>query len=179
MVAELDAFGGVMPMAADRAGIHWRTLNATHGPATQALRTQIDRDMYHRAVVDILDKTTIQIAYESVTDVNHQEMTVNNKYKAGAIVFTVGTFLNGMVTRGDEKIPSGRMQDDGSYQTGDTTTTAFLEMLGFRILRLKTGTPARIKKSSIDFSVCVVLPGDSPHDWFSWDTDNIPHRNTD
>ena len=178
MVAELDAFGGVMPMAADRAGIHWRTLNATHGPATQALRTQIDRTMYHNAVVDILDETTIQIAYESVTDIIHSEKIVNGKYKAGAIVFTVGTFLNGMVTRGDEKIPSGRMQDDGSYQTGDTTTTAFLEKLGFRMLRLKTGTPARIKKSSIDFSVCEVQPGDTPHDWFSWDEKNISHRNT-
>ena len=179
MVAEIDAFGGVMPRAADRAGIHWRMLNATHGPATQALRTQIDRSMYHNAIVDILGNTTIQIAYESVTDINPDEVIVNGKYHARAIVFTVGTFLNGVVTRGDEKIPSGRMQDDGTYQTGDTTTTAFLEKLGFRMLRLKTGTPARIKRSSIDFSVCEVQPGDTPHDWFSWDKENIPHRNTD
>ena len=179
MVAELDAFGGVMPMAADRAGIHWRTLNATHGPATQALRAQIDRDMYHRAVVDILGGANVDIVFDKVTDLDIEKRIINNQFSATAIVFATGTFLDGVVTRGSDKIPSGRLQDDGTYQDCDTTTTAFLKKLGFKILRLKTGTPARIKKSSIDFSVCEVQPGDTPHDWFSCDIDNMPHRNLD
>ncbi len=168
MVAEMDALGGVMPRAADRAGIHWRMLNATHGAATQALRAQIDRDLYHNAIVDILgqyEKLTIQ--YETVVDVDAKNKVINGKYQAGAIVFTTGTFLNGLVTRGDEKIPSGRLMDDGQYQKNDTTTSDFLRGMGFKILRLKTGTPARLKKDSIDFSVCEVQSGDMPHEWFS------------
>ena len=68
MVAEITALGGVMGRAADRAGIHWRTLNATHGPATQALRAQIDRDMYHRAVVDILGGADVDIVFDKLFD---------------------------------------------------------------------------------------------------------------
>ena len=173
MVAEMDAMGGVMGRAADRAGIHWRTLNATHGAATQALRAQIDRDLYHNAIIDILNQyDNLTIKYETVVDIDTENRVVNGKYSAGAIVFTTGTFLNGLVTRGDEKIPSGRLMDDGQYQKNDTTTSDFLRGLGFKILRLKTGTPARLKKDSIDFSVCEVQSGDTPHDWFSDGDDN-------
>ena len=173
MVAEMDAMGGVVGRAADRAGIHWRTLNATHGAATQALRAQIDRDLYHNAIIDILNQyDNLTIKYETVVDIDAENRVVNGKYSAGAIVFTTGTFLNGLVTRGDEKIPSGRLMDDGQYQKNDTTTSDFLRGLGFKILRLKTGTPARLKKDSIDFSVCEVQSGDTPHDWFSDGDDN-------
>ncbi|MBQ8256024.1 MAG: tRNA uridine-5-carboxymethylaminomethyl(34) synthesis enzyme MnmG [Alphaproteobacteria bacterium] len=168
MVAEMDALGGVMPRAADRAGIHWRTLNASHGAATQALRAQIDRELYHNAIVDILsgDKN-LTVKYEPVFDLDIKNKTVNKEYSATAIVLTTGTFLGGLVTRGDEKIPSGRLQDDGTYQSPDTHISGVLRDSGFKLLRLKTGTPARIKKDSIDFSVCEVQPGDIPHDWFS------------
>ena len=180
MIAELDVFGGVMPRAADRAGIHWRTLNATHGPATQALRAQIDRDMYHNAVVDILERhPNIEIIVDTVVDIDATERCINQKYSASAIVFATGTFLNGLVPRGNEKIPSGRLQDDGTYQKNDTKTSDFLRDLGFKILRLKTGTPARIKRSSINLDVCEVQSGDKPHDWFSLDTHNAQFRNTD
>lgn len=168
MVAEMDAFGGVMPRAADRAGIHWRTLNATHGAATQALRAQIDRDLYHNAIVDILGEyKNLDVIFESVDDLDIQNAIVNNKYQAGAIILTTGTFLGGVVTRGDEKIPSGRLQDDGTYQAADKNISGVLAAAGFKLLRMKTGTPARIKKDSIDFSVCEIQPGDTPHDWFS------------
>ncbi|MBR2510819.1 MAG: tRNA uridine-5-carboxymethylaminomethyl(34) synthesis enzyme MnmG, partial [Alphaproteobacteria bacterium] len=70
-------------------------------------------------------------------------------------------------TRGDEKISSGRLQDDGTYQDADKNISNVLSENGFQILRLKTGTPARIKKDSIDFSVCEIQPGDTPHDWFA------------
>ena len=168
MVAEMDAFGGVMPRAADRAGIHWRTLNATHGAATQALRAQIDRDLYHNAIVDILGEyKNLDVIFEPVDDLDIKNAIVNNKYQARAIILTTGTFLGGVVTRGDEKIPSGRLQDDGTYQAADKNISGVLAAAGFKLLRLKTGTPARIKKDSIDFSVCEIQPGNAPHDWFS------------
>ncbi len=168
MVAEMDALGGVMGRAADRAGIHWRTLNATHGAATRALRAQIDRDLYHNAIVDILSEyKNLSVVFEPVEIVDLEKSIVNNKYHARAIVLTTGTFLNGTVTRGAEKIPSGRLMDDGTYQDADKNISGILQRAGFRVLRLKTGTPARIKRDSIDFSVCEVQPGDTPHDWFS------------
>lgn len=168
MVAEIDALGGVMSRAADRAGIHWRTLNATHGAATQALRAQIDRDLYHAAIVDILGEyENLDIVYEAVENLDMKNSTVNNKYWAHAIVLTTGTFLQGIVTRGEEKISSGRLQDDGTYQAADKNISNVLKNAGFKLLRLKTGTPARIKRDSIDFSVCEIQPGDTPHDWFS------------
>ncbi|MBQ6011553.1 MAG: FAD-dependent oxidoreductase, partial [Alphaproteobacteria bacterium] len=109
MVAEMAALGGVMPNAADSAGIHWRTLNATHGAATQALRAQIDRNFYHDAVMKILNDTeNLTVIFESVVDLDLKNKTVNGKYRAVSIVLTTGTFLGGLVTRGKEKIPSGR-----------------------------------------------------------------------
>ncbi len=168
MVAEITALGGVMGRAADRSGIHWRTLNATHGAATQALRAQIDRDMYHNAIVDILGEyKNLDIVFETVVSLDIERAIVNDKYNSTALVLTTGTFLNGLVTRGDEKLSSGRLQDDGTYQAADKNISDVLRSAGFKIMRLKTGTPARIRRSSIDFSLCEVQPGDAPHDWFA------------
>lgn len=168
MVAEIDAFGGVMPRAADAAGIHFRTLNASHGAATRALRAQIDREIYHNAVVDILNNTpNLTVVFETVDAFDIERKTVNNKYQGRAIVLTTGTFMRGLVTRGAEKISSGRLADDGSYQSPDSTLSPVLSNAGFKLMRLKTGTPARIYRDSIDFSVCELQPGDRPHDWFS------------
>jgi len=167
MVAEMMAFGGVMPRAADSAGIHWRTLNATHGAATQALRAQIDRNFYHNAVMKILENTpNLSVVFESVSDLDLENKIINGEYSATCIVLTTGTFLGGLVTRGSEKIPSGRLMDDGEYQENDTHISGVLKKAGFQLLRLKTGTPARIYRDSIDFSVCEEQPGDVPHDWF-------------
>jgi tRNA uridine 5-carboxymethylaminomethyl modification enzyme len=168
MIAEIDALGGVMPRGADAAGIHFRTLNASHGAATQALRAQIDRKLYHDAVIKILrEYKTLDIVYEPVQTIDIKNKIVNNKYEFGAIVFTTGTFLHGLVTRGAEKIPSGRIMDNGEYQSPDTNISDVLRDAGFRLMRLKTGTPARIYRDSIDFAVCELQPGDQPHDWFS------------
>lgn len=174
MVSEIDAMGGVMPRAADAAGIHFRTLNASHGAATRALRAQIDREMYHNAVVKILsEQPNLTIQFDKVVSLDLQNKIVNGTYSAHAIVLTTGTFLGGLVTRGNEKIASGRLQDDGTYQDNDTVISGVLRENGFQILRLKTGTPARIYRDSIDFSVCELQPGDNPHDWFSQpNTDN-------
>ena len=168
MVAEIDALGGVMSIAADAAGIHFRTLNASHGAATQALRAQIDRELYHNEIVKILNNyKNLTIHFETVESLDLVNKVINNKYSANAIVLTTGTFLQGLVTRGSEKIPSGRLMDNGEYQAPDKNISGVLSDAGFHLMRLKTGTPARIDKSSIDFSVCELQPGDNPHDWFS------------
>ena len=167
MVAEMATFGGVMPNAADCAGIHWRTLNATHGAATQALRAQIDRNFYHNAVMRILKATpNLTVVFDKVEKLDLQNKTINDKYTAKSIVLTTGTFLGGLVTRGNEKIESGRLMDNGEYQENDNHISNVLCENGFELLRLKTGTPARIYRDSIDFSVCELQPGDTPHDWF-------------
>ena len=168
MVAEIDAMGGIMGRAADAAGIHFRTLNASHGAATQALRAQIDRNLYHDAITQILGEyKNLDIAFETVDKLDIVRKIINDKYHARAIVLTTGTFLHGLVTRGTEKVSSGRIMDNGEYQAADENISGALAAAGFKIMRLKTGTPARIDKSSIDYSVCEVQPGDAPHDWFS------------
>lgn len=173
MVAEMSALGGVMGQAADRAGIHWRTLNATHGAATQALRAQIDRNLYHDAIVDILGKyENLDIMFTAVKYLDLENKIINNQFQAKAIVLTTGTFLHGVVTRGNEKISSGRLQDDGTYQSADTNISDILKKAGFDILRLKTGTPARIYRDSINWDVCEEQPADMPHDWFDLGDEN-------
>ena len=172
MVAEMAAFGGVMPRGADAAGIHFRTLNASHGAATRALRAQIDRDLYHNAVMKILNDTkNLTVLFEKVESLDLVKKTVNNAYSAHAIILTTGTFLGGLVTRGAEKIPSGRLMDDGNYQENDTYISGVLRENGFDLIRLKTGTPARIYRDSIDFSGLEEQPGDNPHDWFMFGDD--------
>lgn len=188
MVAEMAVFGGVMPFAADSSGIHFRTLNATHGAATQALRAQIDREFYHNAVMNILhDTKNLDVVFEKVIDLDLQKKIVNKKYSAKSVVLTTGTFLGGLVTRGNEKIESGRLMDDGKYQENDSYISSVLRKNGFDLMRLKTGTPARIYRDSIDFSVCEEQPGDTPHDWFGLGDKNnkydskcfITHTNED
>ena len=173
MVAEMAAFYGVMPRGADSAGIHFRMLNASHGAATRALRAQIDRDLYHDAVMKILNNTkNLTILFEKVEALDLVKKTVNNAYSAQSIVLTTGTFLGGLVTRGDEKIPSGRLLDNGKYQENDSYISGVLRNAGFDLMRLKTGTPARIYRDSIDFSGLEEQPGDNPHDWFMFGDEN-------
>ena len=188
MVAEMDALGGVMPRAADMAGIHFRTLNASHGPATQALRAQIDRGLYHNAIVNLLHEyENLTVLFEKVESIDLKNKIINGAYVGKAMVFTTGTFLRGLVTMGGEKTPSGRIMDNGEYQSPDTVISDALRDFGFDIIRLKTGTPARIYRDSIDFSVCEEQLPDNPHDWFSdgYDIDNnnavcfITHTNED
>ncbi|MDR0741533.1 MAG: tRNA uridine-5-carboxymethylaminomethyl(34) synthesis enzyme MnmG [Rickettsiales bacterium] len=168
IVAEINAMGGVMPQAADVSGIHWRLLNATHGAATQALRAQIDRRLYRNAVAKLLSGyKNLTIVYETVEDLNLENKTINGKYSACALVLTTGTFLRGLVHRGLEKIESGRLLDDGTYQNADKNISKVLKKAGFSLLRFKTGTPPRLRRDSINFDVCEIQPSDSEHEWFS------------
>ena len=169
LVAEIDALGGIMPRAADAAGIHFRMLNMSNGPATRALRAQIDRDRYREAIKEQLAKSKehIEIIYSDVEDLDIENKIINGEYQAKAIVIATGTFLNGLVHRGKEKIESGRLQDNGTYQSPDKNISNVLKRTGFRLIRLKTGTPARLYADSIDFSKCEIQPGDENHEWFS------------
>ncbi|MCL2017585.1 MAG: tRNA uridine-5-carboxymethylaminomethyl(34) synthesis enzyme MnmG [Alphaproteobacteria bacterium] len=169
LVAEIDAFGGIMPFAADYSGIHFRMLNMSNGFATRALRAQIDRILYRKAIqneLSLLD-SRLSVIYESVEVVDLENKIINGKYKAQTLVITAGTFLNGLVHRGIEKIESGRLQDDGTYQQPDKNISKILEKAGFSLIRLKTGTPARLYANSIDFSKCQIQPGDENHEYFS------------
>ena len=168
MVAEIDALGGVMPRAADTSGIHFRMLNMSHGPATRALRAQIDRGLYRQAIKQLTtNNEQLTTIYENIESLDLENKIINGKYRARAIVITTGTFLNGLVHRGDEKIESGRLQDDGIYQSADKNISKTLKKAGFSLIRLKTGTPARLYANTIDFSKCEPQPGDENHEWFS------------
>ncbi|MCL2369455.1 MAG: tRNA uridine-5-carboxymethylaminomethyl(34) synthesis enzyme MnmG, partial [Alphaproteobacteria bacterium] len=166
IIAEIDALGGIMPRAADASGIHFRLLNRKNGPATQALRAQLCRDKYRKAIKDLLP-SEIDIIYEPVIDLDLENKTVNGKYSANAIVITTGTFLNGLIHMGDEKIESGRMMDSGEYAKSCTNISKTLKKAGFSLIRLKTGTPARLYADSIDFTICEPQPSDENHEWFS------------
>ncbi|MDR3208471.1 MAG: tRNA uridine-5-carboxymethylaminomethyl(34) synthesis enzyme MnmG [Rickettsiales bacterium] len=169
MVAEMAALGGIMPVAADESGIQFRMLNAAHGPATRALRAQIDRNLYRKNITfHVSHIANLEIVYDDVEDVDLENKAVNGKYRGTALVLTTGTFLNGLATRGTEKIPSGRLCDDGTYQENTENISEMLGAAGFSLLRLKTGTPPRLYADSVDFSKCAEQTGDNPHEWFSF-----------
>jgi len=168
MVAEIAALGGVMPKAADASGIQFRMLNRAHGPATRALRAQIDRDLYRENISRFAIRDSgLEVIFKSVETLDLENKIVNGEYRSSAIVITTGTFLNGLATRGLEKIPTGRLLDDGNYQENTTGISPVLRNAGFELLRLKTGTPARLYKDSIDLSKCEEQKGDENHEWFN------------
>ena len=165
MLAEINALGGIMPLAADQSGIHFRLLNASNGPASAALRAQIDRAAYAVNIAKLLQDIDIIIA--DVNSIYFDKKIVNEKYEFGALVIAGGTFLNGLTHCGGDKRESGRIMDNGAYQECDRSLSPILHDLGFIILRLKTGTPARIKRDSIDFSKMEIQHGDDDHGWFT------------
>jgi tRNA uridine 5-carboxymethylaminomethyl modification enzyme len=182
MIAEIAALGGMMPASADASGIHFRMLNAAHGPATRALRAQIDRNLYRGAMQSAFGiripniESRIanpELRFESVETLDLENKIVNGKYRSAALVIAAGTFLNGLATRGAEKIPSGRLCDDGTYQAPDLNISEILKRAGFSMMRLKTGTPARLFADSIDFSVCEEQKGDENHEWFASPKSNV------
>lgn len=171
LVKEVDALGGLMASAADQAGIQFRTLNASKGPAVRATRAQADRMLYRQAVRSVLENTPNLTLFQQAVD----DLIVENdavcgvatqmglKFKARAVVLTVGTFLGGLIHIGLENYAGGR--------AGDPPANALsrrLRELPFNVDRLKTGTPPRIDGKSIDFSVMQAQPGDEPTPVFSF-----------
>ena len=162
LVREVDAMGGIMGQATDRSGIQSRTLNTRKGFAVQALRVQCDRDKYKQAIQDLLSKTNIIIKDGEVVDLILQdggvygvELRTGEKITSTKTILTTGTFLNGVMFKGDEKISGGRVGDDTSIPLSKKLYDLQLPMG-----RLKTGTPARIKLSSINTDIMEEQPGD-------------------
>ena len=162
LVREVDAMGGIMGQATDRSGIQSRTLNTRKGFAVQALRVQCDRDKYKQAIQDLLSKTNIIIKDGEVVDLMLQDggvygvkLRTGEKITSTKTILTTGTFLNGVMFKGDEKISGGRVGDDTSIPLSKKLYDLQLPMG-----RLKTGTPARIKLSSINTDIMEEQPGD-------------------
>ena len=168
IVREIDAMGGLMPTATDMSGIQYRTLNTRKGDAVQALRVQCDRDLYKKAVQKILKKTNIDVYENEVEDIlikNNKVtgvITNNQNILAKRTILTTGTFLNGKMYVGNEVTNGGRM-DDGTA----IPLSKKLYSLKLPMGRLKTGTPARIKLSSISTSCMEEQPGEKPTPWMS------------
>ena len=175
LVKEIDALGGVMAKAADRSGIQFRTLNSRKGPAVRATRAQADRVLYRAAIREALEnQPNLSIFQQAVDDlmveaVDGEERVagvvtqMGLKFRAKAVVLTVGTFLGGLIHIGDSNYSGGRAGDPPSIALADR-----LRDLPFRVERLKTGTPPRIDSRSIDYSGLAEQPGDTPLPVFSF-----------
>jgi tRNA uridine 5-carboxymethylaminomethyl modification enzyme len=171
LTKEIDALGGVMGCAIDRAGIHFRTLNASKGPAVRATRAQADRALYRQAVRCALESqdnlTIFQQGVEDLvldgTNVVGVITQLGLRFNAKAVVLTVGTFLAGRIHVGQAQSSGGRAGDPASIGLAEK-----LRDLGLRVGRLKTGTPPRIDGRTVDYSALQEQPGDSPRPVFSF-----------
>jgi tRNA uridine 5-carboxymethylaminomethyl modification enzyme len=171
LVKEVDALGGLMAKAIDRAGIQFRTLNSRKGPAVRATRAQADRSLYKQAVREMLEhQENLSIFQQSVDDLIIENDIVTGvvtqmglKFHAKTVVLTVGTFLGGKIHIGCSNYQGGRAGDPPSNALADK-----LRSLPFRVARLKTGTPPRIDSNSVDFSELAEQPGDNPVPVFSF-----------
>lgn len=171
LVREIDALGGAMARAADLAGIQFRTLNASKGPAVRATRAQADRQLYRRAIRTLVEREPkLQVFQQEVADleVTGERVTAVTtltgiRFTAAAVVLTTGTFLGGRIHVGLDQHPGGRAGDSPSLRLA-----ARLRELPFRVGRLKTGTPPRLDGRSIDYSRLVAQPSDEPRPVFSF-----------
>ena len=163
IVREIDALDGVMGYAIDQSGIQFRMLNSSKGPAVRGPRAQADRKLYKKAIHEILNEyKNIEIIEDSVEDIiiknntsNGVVTTKNGKILSKSVVLTTGTFLRGEIKLGKTSIPAGRVGDEPSIKLAKK-----IQSLGFSMSRLKTGTPPRILKKSINFNELDEQPGD-------------------
>jgi tRNA uridine 5-carboxymethylaminomethyl modification enzyme len=176
LVKELDALGGLMGRAIDATGIQFRILNASKGAAARASRAQADREQYKEWIQGYLrtvpnltliegEAAEIRAQNNCVTGVLLRDGT---EIHARAVVVTTGTFLRGLMHTGDSQTSGGRLGDIASNSLSDS-----LRSLGFTLGRLKTGTPPRLRRSTIDFSALFEQPGDNPPQPFSFTTRSI------
>jgi tRNA uridine 5-carboxymethylaminomethyl modification enzyme len=177
LVREIDALDGIMGRAIDRAGIQFRILNRSKGAAVRGPRAQADRKLYRRAVGELLAETaTLEIVEGAAEDLmldyaGHVCGLVlgdGRRCAVGRVVLTTGTFLNGLIHIGAEKIPAGRVGERPTLGLSQT-----LARQGFALGRLKTGTPPRLDGRTIDWSGLEVQPGDDPPPPFSFVTERI------
>jgi tRNA uridine 5-carboxymethylaminomethyl modification enzyme len=171
LVKEIDALGGAMALATDEAGIQFRTLNSSKGPAVRATRAQADRLLYKAAIRRRLERqanlTLFQQAVDDILVEGDRAVgvltQVGIRLRGRAVVLTTGTFLSGLVHVGLQSYPAGRAGDPAAV-----TLAARLREMKLPVGRLKTGTPPRLDGKTIDFSVLERQPGDSPEPVFSF-----------
>ncbi len=171
LVREIDALGGAMGRAADRAGIQFRTLNASKGPAVRATRAQADRQLYRAAIRSLLEsQPKLALFQQEAADLVVEGGRVSGvvtvtgiEIRSRAVVLTVGTFLGGRIHVGLDNYQGGRAGDPASMRLA-----ARLRELDLRVGRLKTGTPPRIDGRTLDWSVMTRQPGDVPRPVFSF-----------
>jgi tRNA uridine 5-carboxymethylaminomethyl modification enzyme len=176
IVKEIDALDGIMARAIDKAGIHYRVLNESKGPAVWGPRAQADRKLYRKAVQDILlnyeNLDVKEAAAEDLIIENTQIVGVKindgTEIKANKVVLTTGTFLNGLIHIGEKKIAAGRVGEAPSVGLSHS-----LHRCGFAMGRLKTGTPPRLDSRTINWSILEEQPGDNPPRPFSTLTDTV------
>lgn len=176
LVKEVDALGGIMGRAIDDTGIQFRVLNSSKGPAVRSSRAQADRDLYKARVRELLEAhQNLSILEAEVTGFVHANGRIHGislgdgtTITCRALVVTTGTFLRGLMHCGSQRDQGGRVDDVASNALSDS-----LRSLGFELGRLKTGTPPRIRRSSIDFSKLREQPGDTPVVPFSLVTRSI------
>jgi tRNA uridine 5-carboxymethylaminomethyl modification enzyme len=179
LVKEIDALGGVMGHLADKTGIQFRTLNLSKGPAVRGTRIQCDKQAYRLAMKSLLEKEGRIDLREAMVErllVEDGQVvgvveTLGLTYRARAVLITTGTFLNGLIHIGECRIAAGRA---GEFAA--TGLAANLADLGFKVGRLKTGTPPRLAAGSIDFAGMGVLSGDPRPRPFSWRTRALPQE---
>jgi len=182
LVKEIDALDGLMAYVIDQAGIHYKMLNETRGPAVWGPRAQADRKLYKKAMYQILiNYPNLDILYGKVEDIEIKSSKVEavilndgSKIPCQKIILTTGTFLSGLIHIGSTKIPAGRVDEEPSYGLSNT-----LKRIGFKLARLKTGTPPRIDGRTIDYSKTALQPGDKTPRPFSELTNivNVPQIN--
>src|SRR5947209_13042333 len=176
LVKAIDALGGVMGEATDRAGIQFKILNRSKGPAVQGPRAQCDRDLYAAAVQQILDdEPNITIIEGSATSLLHDANSVTGvvlkdgtRLNARAVIVTTGTFLRALMHSGEVKTVGGRFGEPAAETLSDSLRT-----LGLKLGRLKTGTPPRVDRTTVDFLKLEEAPGDAKPRPFSILTDSL------
>ncbi|WP_420402930.1 tRNA uridine-5-carboxymethylaminomethyl(34) synthesis enzyme MnmG [Nisaea sp.] len=177
LVREVDALDGIMGRAIDRAGIQFRMLNRSKGPAVRGPRAQADRALYRKAIRELLaEEDNLSIEAASVEDLLLGEGNAiagivvegGREIRAGAVVLTTGTFLRGEIHLGEERRPAGRVGDAPAVALAET-----LARFEFRLGRLKTGTPARLDGTTIDWSGLLEQKADDPPEPFSYLTDRV------
>ena len=177
LVKEIDAAGGIMAEATDASGIQYRTLNTRKGQTVRSLRVQCDRDKYKEAVQKIIKGTDIEVIEAEVEDIeiNHGKaeavlLNSGKRIDGKAIILTTGTFLKGIMYKGNKKTEGGRVGDKASVKLANKLYSLKLPMG-----RLKTGTPARIKLTSLDLESMDEQPGEEPTPWMSKKGKNSKH----
>ena len=177
LVKEIDAAGGIMAEATDASGIQYRTLNTRKGQTVRSLRVQCDRDKYKEAVQKIIKGTDIEVIEAEVEDIEINNgkaeavfLDSGKKLEGKAVILTTGTFLKGIMYKGDKKTEGGRVGDKASVKLANK-----LYSLNLPMGRLKTGTPARVKLTSLDLESMEEQPGEEPTPWMSKQGKNNKH----